>query len=117
MDRGTQSASRYMVVSHAAQENRTRANEVSILTGTTHSVDLENVQRAATRLIPSIRYLSYKQRLRALDLPSLGHRRLYRDMINVYRLLHSMSNLDPAQFFTMNVSSRTRGHPLKLCKQ
>ena len=50
-------------------------------------------------------------------LPSLQHRRLQGDMINVYRLLHNMFNLDQAQFFTLDVSSRTRGHPFKLYKQ
>jgi len=74
----------------------------NVIWGTFYSVDqnkVENVQRAATRLIPLIRHLFYKQKLRALDLPSLGHRRLRGDLINVNRLLHNMFNLDPAQFF------------------
>jgi len=46
--------------------------------GPFYSVDqtkVENVQRTATRLVPSIRHLSYEQRLRALDLPSLKIKR------------------------------------------
>ena len=51
---------------------------------TTDQIKVENVQRAATRLIPSIRHLSHEQRLLTLDLPSLKYRRLHGDMINVY---------------------------------
>jgi len=81
--------------------------------GPFYSVDqtkIENVQRAATTLVSSIRHLSYEQRLRTLDLPSLKYRRLHGDTINVYSLLHSIFNLDQTLFFTINYSSRTRGH-------
>jgi len=77
---------------------------------------VENAQRAATRLVPSIRHLSYQQRLRALDLPSLKYRQLRGDMINVNRLLHNFFNLDIIHFFTLNHSSRTRDHTFKLLK-
>ena len=83
----------------------------------TDQIKVENVQRAATRLIPSIRHLSYELRLRTLDLPSLKYRRLRGDMINVYRFLHNIFNLDQSQFFIIDVLSRTRGHPFKLYKQ
>ena len=35
---------------------------------------LENVQRRATKLAPALKDLSYEDRLRALDLPSLYYR-------------------------------------------
>ena len=99
---------------------RPQLEYANVIWGPFYSVDqnkVENVQRAATRMIPSIRHLSYEQRLRILNLPSLKHRRLRGDMINVYRLLHNMFNLDQAQFFTIDASSRTRGHSFKLYKQ
>jgi len=84
--------------------------------GPFYSVDqtkVENIRRAATRLVPFIRLLSYEQRLRALDLPSLKYRRLRGDMINVFRLLHNLFNLDVTQLFILNHSSRTRDHTFK----
>jgi len=78
---------------------------------------IENVQRAAIRLVSSITHLSYEQRLRTLDLPSLKYRRLQGDMTNVYSLLHSIFNLDQVLFFTINYSLRIRGHTFKLLKE
>ena len=48
----------------------------------------ESVQHRATRLIPSIRCLPYSERLRAMELPSLIHRRFRGDAIEVYKYLH-----------------------------
>ena len=44
---------------------------------------VERVQRRATKLVPSIKHLSYQQRLEVLNLPSLKYRRLRGDMITV----------------------------------
>ena len=38
-------------------------------------------EKAASKLAPLIKYLTYKERLRALNLPSLAHRRKCGDMI------------------------------------
>ena len=46
---------------------------------------LEKVQRRATRLVPELKYLSYGDRLSALNLPSLLYRRRI-DMITVFKL-------------------------------
>ena len=53
---------------------------------------LENVQRRATKLVTSLRDMSYQKRLQALDLPSLVYRRpTYRgDMIEVYKFIHGI---------------------------
>ena len=37
--------------------------------------ELENVQRRATKLIPSLQNLTYSERLQNLNLPSLSYRR------------------------------------------
>ena len=47
--------------------------------------DIEDVQRRATRLIGSFEEHSYPDRLRALKLPSLEHRRTRGDMIDTYK--------------------------------
>ena len=48
---------------------------------------IENVQRRATKQIPSIREQSYEQRLGYLDLPTLRYRRQRGDMIETYKIL------------------------------
>ena len=48
----------------------------NIIWGPTYKVDeglIEKVQRKATKLVPSIRYLSYEERLQCLGLPSLKY--------------------------------------------
>ena len=53
-----------------------------------------NVQRAATRLVPSIKHLTYEQRLQELKLPTLKHRCQQGDMICVYSLFKNIYDLD-----------------------
>ena len=48
---------------------------------------LENVQHRATRMIPGFRNLSYEERLRRLDLPTLTYRRFRGDAIETYKYL------------------------------
>ena len=47
---------------------------------------LEKVQMRATKLIKRIRHLSYMERLKYLNLPTLHYRRLRGDMILVYKI-------------------------------
>ena len=48
---------------------------------------LENVQRRATKLVPELKQLSYPDRLKKLNLPTLAYRRARGDMIQVYKIL------------------------------
>ena len=77
---------------------------------------LERVQRHATRMVPELRDLSYKDRLERLAIPSLQSRRLRGDMITVYKLLNGFDKVDSTQFFK-KVESKTRGHPMKIEKK
>ena len=77
---------------------------------------LEGVQRRATKLIPTIKDLSYEQRLVNLGLPSLQYRRTRADMIQVYKIVHGMDRIDPTIFFELVKDFKTRGHKYKLCK-
>ena len=74
---------------------------------------IESVQRRATKLISQLKNLSYEERLKALDLPSLEYRRLRGDLIQMYNLLSSNSD-NYKYFFELNKNDRTRGHNLKL---
>ena len=77
---------------------------------------LERIQRRATRMVDSVKHLSYPSRLRSLGMPSLCYRRRRGDMIVVYQLLHGGMARPPEDFLTRNLSDRTRGHRWKLAK-
>ena len=69
----------------------------NIIWGPTYKVDedlIEKVQRKATKLVPSIRHLSYEERLQCLGLPSLKYRRFCGDMIMTYNLLYGHLDID-----------------------
>ena len=48
---------------------------------------LEKVQTRATKLVMTVKLLSYKERLAPLKLPTLKYRRTRGDMIEVYKIL------------------------------
>ena len=77
---------------------------------------LEQVQRRATRLIPSLRHLPYESRLRSLGLTTLQLRRVSGDMIQVLKFLTDSDSLGSCSYLGKVSSSRTRGHDWKLAK-
>ena len=62
-------------------------------------LEVEKVQRRATKLITSINHLPYENRLKYLKLPSLDFRRRRGDMIHVFKIMNGMDRLDPHKFF------------------
>ena len=82
------------------------------------SVEIEKVQRRATKLIPEIRHLPYDKRLRTLKLPSLQHRRRRGVMIlQTYKILNEIDRIDSTIFFELSAASVTRGHSQKIVKK
>jgi len=77
---------------------------------------LEQVQRRATKLLPGFSNLTYEQRLRELDLPSLRFRRTRGDMIEIYKLFNVYDSTTGSILTPAN-ERRTRGNSLKLFKQ
>ena len=77
--------------------------------------DIEDVQRRATKLLPSVRDMPYPERLRHLGLPSLEHRRNRGDMIDMYKYMHGLYDVDRPSFQLLS-ESNTRGHSLKIQK-
>ena len=57
-------------------------------------VTIENVQRRATKMILGLKEVSYKERLKKLDLLTLVYRRIWRDIIEVYKMLNGRYDQD-----------------------
>jgi len=55
---------------------------------------LESVQKRATKLVTSIKKLSYTERLRKLNIYSLERRRLRGDLIEMYKILTAKEKVD-----------------------
>ena len=80
------------------------------------SIQIEKVQRRATKLLNDIRDNSYADRLKALNLPSLKYRRLRGDLIQTYKIIHNIDNINVDNFFKFCDRS-TRNNDLKLYKE
>ena len=66
--------------------------------------------------MPDLRDKSYEDRLRALNLPILMYRRRSLDVVQTFRIMNDLDNLEARDFFTMN-TRETRGHGIKIMKQ
>jgi hypothetical protein len=78
-------------------------------------IELEDVQRRATKLIGSLKDKPYPERLAELNLPSLEHRRARGDLIDVYKYVHGLYDTDRPQL-QLHEGRDTRGNSLKLAK-
>ena len=67
-------------------------------------------------MIPNIKRLTYKDRLRHLKIPSLQHRRNRGDMITTYKIITGKFNIDKHKLFKFH-HLNTRGHPFKIFKE
>ena len=56
---------------------------------------VESVQRRATILAPEIKHLSYEDRLKRIKLPTMSYRRLREDMVEMYKLTHTIYDFNP----------------------
>ena len=77
---------------------------------------IEKVQRRATKLIGSVRNLTYKERLASLNLPSLLYKRGRGDMIMTFKIINGKLGIKQDLFFKFNTAA-TSGHKQKLFKQ
>ena len=74
---------------------------------------IERVQRFFTSAIPGLRTLPYRSRLQKLGLQTLEHRRLIHDLCLCHKILHEFIHCTIPKF-PVFMSSRTRGHTLRL---
>ena len=77
---------------------------------------IEQVQRRATRLVPSVKHLSYEDRLRVLGLPTLLYRRERADILQLFKILHNYEQVDSLNSLQPSSYTSTRGHQHKLSK-
>ena len=83
---------------------------------------IERVQRRATKQVPELKNMSYKERLQKLKLPTMLYRRMRGDMIETFKILTNKYDADavagllPLHRDTVT-RDRTRGHSLKLSKR
>ena len=77
---------------------------------------VEKVQRRATKLVQQYKTLPYEDRLRALELPSLVHRRRRGNLIFTCKLMTGKTNIDKHIFFKFT-NRKTRGHSHKIFKE
>ena len=84
---------------------------------------IERVQRRATKIVPSLKDLSYTDRLKKLNLETLEYRRTRADLLETYRIMNGIHELDLSchcsicpskKMFTPALHQSTRGHDRKL---
>ena len=56
--------------------------------------EVESVQKRATKMLPETKNLSYEERLRLLNLPTIVYRRHRGDMIELYKMTNDLYDND-----------------------
>jgi len=80
-------------------------------------IEVEKVQRRATRLVPALKHLNYEMRLRAMGLPSMEYRMRRGDLIQAFKIYHGLDRVDRDEFFKPATHEHgTRGHQHRLFK-
>ena len=77
---------------------------------------IEQVQRRTTKLIPGLKNLSYEDRLKEMDLPTLAYRRKRGDLIEAFKYTHGLYGVN-SELLPKDTGNRTRGHKYKLAKR
>ena len=76
---------------------------------------LEGVQRRATKLINEVKSNNYADRLLRLKLTTLETRRLRGDLIETFKIMQGLTDLDKNEFFETS-KNVLRGHCFKIHK-
>ena len=74
---------------------------------------IESVQRRATKMVPGLSNLSYKERLEQLQLPTLKYRRYRGDMIEVYKIAHNLYDKEATKEFLNFRDKEKRCHDFR----
>ena len=60
--------------------------------------------------------VSYEERLRKINIPTLTYQRLHGDMIETYKILSEKYDPEVSKFINLRDDSNTRGHICKIYK-
>ena len=74
---------------------------------------IEKVQRVFTKRVPGLQHFSYADRCRLLGLETLHYRRIFKDLVLTYKIIHGLVYINFDSMFKFS-NSQTRGHPWKL---
>ena len=77
------------------------------------SIQIESVQRRATKLVPVCKEMNYAERLRYLNLYSLKGRRIRGDLIQMYKIFQDLDSIDK-DIIPLASYGRTRNQGNKL---
>ena len=75
---------------------------------------VEGLQRRATTMFPSLRKLSYEERLKWFGMFFLRHRKLRGDIIEVFKMIRSIDKVNLGKRFYTDEDGRTKKHNLYL---
>jgi ribonucleases P/MRP protein subunit RPP40 len=79
--------------------------------------NIESVQRRATRMVSELTDMDYPSRLKNTNLISLEMRRLRADLIEVFKIMKGFEGVNIDDFFVLQPTNKTRGHPYKIAKK
>ena len=77
---------------------------------------LEEFQCRATNMILGYKHYCYKDRIALCQLSTLEGRRLRGDLIQAFKLLKGLDQINYNNFFVLDVNTSRRGHTLKVVK-
>ena len=78
---------------------------------------LESVQKRATKTVPALKHMTYEERLRVLNLPTLVYRRIRGDMIETFKITSGVYDKDVVPSLCYRNNSNLRGHSKTLGKK
>ena len=78
---------------------------------------LKRVQRRSTKMIVGLGNMSYEERLRRTKLTMLEERRKRGDLIETFKMVKGLNDVDYTKFSQISVHNKIRGNSLKLEKK
>ena len=81
-----------------------------------HIRKIERLQRMATKMVPELADMTYEERLRAMGLPTLEKRRERGDLIQAYKLVRGIDEVDNEKLVLQEEAATgpMRSHSMKL---
>ena len=77
------------------------------------SIDIEKVQRRAPKILYDLKNLTYSQRLKKLKLPSLKFRRIRGDLIQAFKIINDIDNIDKNRFLCLIQTVKLEIHDME----